>query len=68
LEQKHRFDLLGAGIDFVHGRFTRSVRSPEKLAMHIYEFCPDIVDQGCGSVDALAEELAMTGRLVLWWD
>jgi hypothetical protein len=38
------------------------------LAQHLYEFCPDIVDQGCGSVDALADELAMTGRLVLWWD
>jgi ankyrin repeat protein len=68
LEQKHRFDLLGAGIDFVDGRFTKSIRSPEKLAQHLYEFCPDIVDQGCGSVDALAEELTMTGRLVLWWD
>lgn len=70
LEQgrKHPFDLLGAGFDFVVGRFTKPVRSGRKLARHVYEFCPDIVDQGCGSVDELADELATTGKLVLWWD
>ena len=34
----------------------------------LYEFCPDIVEQGCESVAALEEEIAAAGRVFLWWD
>jgi len=34
----------------------------------MYEFCPDIVDQGCGDVQTLAKDLKKTQRLYFWWD
>ncbi len=40
----------------------------EDLAERMYEFCPDIVDQGVGDVDALAESLAESDHLFFWWD
>lgn len=46
-------------------------RLPEDLyafAASLYEFCPDIVEQGCGSVEALAEEIAREQTVHLWWD
>jgi len=38
------------------------------LAHKLYQFCPDIVNQGVGSVEALAESIEVTGRVTLWWD
>ena len=38
------------------------------FARDLYEFCPDVVDQGVGSVEALEEGLDVTGRVYLWWD
>ncbi len=40
----------------------------EAFAEQIYAFCPDIVDQGEGSVDALAEGIAASRAVFLWWD
>jgi hypothetical protein len=34
----------------------------------MYDFCPDIVDQGVGSVKALATELRRSRSLYFWWD
>lgn len=39
-----------------------------ELAKQAYEICPDIVDQGAGSVEALAAEMRRTQRLYFWWD
>lgn len=41
---------------------------PRALAEQMYEFCPDIVDQGVGTVEKLARELKSSGRLFFWWD
>ncbi|MDQ0230125.1 hypothetical protein J2S19_001377 [Metabacillus malikii] len=38
------------------------------LAHEMYDFCPDIVDQGTGSIENLIEELIETENLFLWWD
>ena len=40
----------------------------DAFAADVYDFCPDIVDQGVGSVDALKTELRKTRLLYLWWD
>jgi hypothetical protein len=70
LDRYHPFTVYGAGIDFVEGRFTSPPRGQEALALarSMYRFDPDIVDQGMGSVRALAHELESTGTLYLWWD
>ncbi len=38
------------------------------FAEDIYKFCPDIVDQGCGSIFNLMEIVGVTGQVLLWWD
>lgn len=39
-----------------------------ELAMEQYAFCCDIVDQGVGSVGALADTLARSSKWYFWWD
>lgn len=68
LEAEQPFELTGIGFDFLAGRFTSPVKDPSGLAARMYDFCPDIVDQGVGSVDALASELRSTRSLYFWWD
>ena len=67
LEQEQPFVLTGIGFDFLEGRFTSPVKNPLALARRMYEFCPDIVDQGTENVPRLARELEK-GRLYFWWD
>jgi Domain of unknown function (DUF4253) len=67
LQQEQPFILTGIGFDYLEGHFTEPVKDPDTLAKRMYHFCPDIVDQGAGSVDALAREL-QKGTLYFWWD
>ncbi len=68
LEQRHPFVLTGCGHDYLEGRFLEPVRHAAPLARRMYQFCPDIVEQGCGSVRRLAELLEQTGQFCFWWD
>jgi ankyrin repeat protein len=68
LEEEVPFILTGIGWDFLKGHFNGPRRDPHDLAQRMYEFCPDIVDQGVGEVDTLAESLAERDDLFFWWD
>src|SRR6185436_14227876 len=48
LEKSHPFMLTGAGSDWCEGTFTKPLVDSKKLAKKMYEFCPDIVEQGTG--------------------
>lgn len=67
LEAEQPYVLTGIGFDYMEGRFTTPLKDPSGLAERMYQFCPDIVDQGVGSVGKLAEEL-QKGALYFWWD
>jgi hypothetical protein len=68
LEAEQPFILTCIAHDTLAGRFLTAIADPEGLAERMYEFCPDIVDQGCGSVEILAESLAESDDLFFWWD
>lgn len=69
LEAEEPFVVTEAGLDFVGGRFLQGVRRPGRLAERMFAFCPDIVEQGIGSVANLEKELAKPRPpLYLWWD
>jgi hypothetical protein len=68
LEQRHPFKLTGGGFEWLEGRFLQPVSKTRKLAHQMYEFCPDIVDQGIGSVKDLARALEKDGTFFFWWD
>ena len=67
LEADQPFVLTGIGFDYMEGHFTTPVKDPGGLAIRMYQFCPDIVDQGVGTVEKLAAEL-QNGSLYFWWD
>ncbi len=68
LERDHPFWLTGCGRDFLSGQFIAPLSDPDDMAERMYVFCPDIVDQGTGTLEALAAELRNTNQLYFWWD
>jgi hypothetical protein len=38
------------------------------FAKELYAFCPDIVDQGIGTVEKLEESIRQSHDVFLWWD
>ena len=67
MEKTQPWELSEAGMDYLAGKFTSPIKNVKTLAAQMYEFCPDIVDQGTGDVDKLASELRK-GKLYFWWD
>ncbi len=69
-EWKSNFDfiLLGAGMDWLQIQFITQPPNFDKFAEEVYEFCPDIVDQGIGDVEKLAPEMKRMNGVFLWWD
>jgi len=65
--QEQPFQITGVGLDFIEGWYLTPIKDPRGLAAKIYEFCPDVVDQGTGTVERLADELK-TRKLFFWWD
>ena len=61
-------DILEANTDTVVSQLSRHPPDPIAFANDVYAFCPDIVDQGTGTVAALRDELHQTKVLFLWWD
>jgi len=62
------FDIIGAENDWVELEFKSLPEDLKAFAEEVYEFSPDAVDQGWGSVDGLIKEIKKTNRLFLWWD
>jgi hypothetical protein len=67
-DRRYGIDIFHAETDtaeFVLGRM------PEDLPLfcrELYAFCPDIVDQGSGSLAGLEKEIRSRGQVFLWWD
>jgi hypothetical protein len=59
---------IGIGCDFCECEIQNKSINFKKLADEVYEFCPDVVDQGTYSIELLAEEMKKTGTIFLWWD
>jgi hypothetical protein len=61
-------DIFQAETDTIQLRLKSLPDDLQAFAEEVYEFCPDIVDQGVGSVDKLAEAIRASRTLLLWWD
>jgi hypothetical protein len=61
-------DIWQAETDTIQLRFKKVPTDLGRFAKEVYEFCPDIVEQGTGSVGALEKEIKKTQSLFLWWD
>jgi hypothetical protein len=65
---KAPFEIVGAGMDWLEARFVEQPEDMLAFSEEVYEFCPDVVDQGTETVQALAAEMKKTNTLYLWWD
>lgn len=69
LHERLDLDVVEAMTDIVAFTFSKDPPDGWKaLAKEIYALCPDIVDQGSGSMDELEELLRSEKRVSLWWD
>jgi hypothetical protein len=61
---------VGADYNWIDANFIVLPTDQEmkSFAQEMYDFCPDIVEQGSGSIEELIEEIKETKKLALWWD
>ena len=62
------FKIIGAGNDWVELEFMVLPEDIKAFAEEVYDFSPDTVDEGTGTVRDLILELRKTRRLVLLWN
>ena len=60
--------LVGAGQDWIEADIQARPSDWLAFAREVYEFCPDVVDQGTNDVESLAREMRERSFLYLWWD
>ena len=61
-------DIFQAETDTVAFRLRSMPTDLAGFAHEVYEFCPDSVDQGFGTENALAKAIQKKGLVSLWWD
>jgi hypothetical protein len=61
-------DIWQAETDTIQLRFNRMPRNVHSFAEEVYKFCPDTVDQGVGTKNALVKDIRERKGLYLWWD
>ncbi|HEX7379167.1 MAG TPA: DUF4253 domain-containing protein [Pirellulales bacterium] len=67
-DRNYGIDIFHAETDTIEFRLRSVPADLMAFCDDLYEFCPDTVDQGVGSVEALASEIARHGSVYLWWD
>ncbi len=67
-DAKYDLILTGCGLDWCQFNIGKAPSDWEMMAKEVYDVCPDVVDQGTGSVEDLAKELEEFKTLYLWWD
>jgi|JI10StandDraft_1071094.scaffolds.fasta_scaffold08458_6 hypothetical protein len=67
-DQAWGIDIEHATTDTIELSLRRMPPDLDAFAREVYALCPDVVDQGTGTVAALAAEIGARGRVYLWWD
>ncbi len=60
--------IVGVSFDWVLFNFEHPVKNVEQLAKEVYDFCPDVVEQGVGTMDELKHFIKKENGIYLWWD
>lgn len=67
-DQQLGIDIYHAETDTVEFILHSLPEDVNAFAEELYDFCPDMVDQGHGSVEELEDDLRDSKRVCLWWD
>jgi hypothetical protein len=68
LAAEQPFIVTHIGRGEIGGWFLGPLKDPAGIARRFYDFCPDIVRQGSGSVRNLEVEMRESRFLYCWWD
>ncbi len=61
-------NIWQAETDTIQLKLNKLPKNIKAFAREVYKFCPDIVDQGVGTVGALEKTIREQRSLYLWWD
>ena len=61
-------DIFHAETDIIEFNLKKTPTDLAAFCQDLYKFCPDIVDQGVGSVEELKREITKSNRVYLWRD
>lgn len=67
-DTKYGIDIWQAETDTIQLKLSKLPKDVKAFANEVYKFCPDIVNQGIGTVSALEEEIRKSKEVYLWWD
>lgn len=67
-DKKYSLTIIGADFDWVEAKINLMPENIKSFANEVYNFCPDVVDQGVETVEKLAKEIQETKTLYCWWD
>ena len=67
-DKQYNIDIWQAETDTIQLTLKKLPEDLKALSLEIYEFCPDIVDQGSGDINDIVEYLTEEKAIFLWWD
>jgi hypothetical protein len=67
-DRAYGIDIFHAETDTIEFRLLKLPDDMPGFCKELYKFCPDIVDQGAGTVEALQNEIGKSQQVFLWWD
>ena len=67
-DEKYSLELIQASGDCCMFIIHKTPENWLQIAKEAYEVCPDIVEQGAGTVEELAKEMKENKILYFWWD
>lgn len=67
-KSKYGLTVIGCSRDWLQIEFDKLPTNIDAFAKEVYEFCPDSVDQGVGTIDRLKDAIKEMNGLWLWWD
>lgn len=67
-DKDYGIQIFHAETDTIEFTLNSLPKDTMAFARALYKFCPDIVDQGVGSVDKLEDSIRKYQQVYLWWD
>lgn len=67
-DNRYQLEIVGADFDWFEAEFLKTPDNMIAFAEEVYEFCPDVVEQGTETVEKLAEEMKREQTIYCWWD
>lgn len=67
-KSKYGLIVIGCGRDWLQVEFNKLPTDMQSFANEVYEFCPDSIDQGLGTIEDLQQAIIEMKGIWLWWD